>query len=137
MCAHVKISQLLNKSANKPSTSCQPYWYCQTCYKVVTIKNIATTLCYQPCNIHVMTVSDLLEQPCNKSDNAISLLQLVNNLFQTCYNKLGTSSTKTTCWQLVNRLVTTCLQTCNWSLYHITYLDMVTTFIPQTNIASV
>jgi hypothetical protein len=33
-----------------------------------------------------MTVSDLLEQPCNKSDNAIKLLQVVNSLFQTCYN---------------------------------------------------
>ena len=42
-----------------------------------------------------------------------SLLQVVNNLFQTCHNKLGTSSANTTCWQLVNRLVTTCLQTCN------------------------
>jgi hypothetical protein len=42
-----------------------------------------------------------------------SLLQLVvNSLFQTCYNKLGTSSANTTCWQLVNRFVTTCLQTC-------------------------
>ena len=42
-----------------------------------------------------------------------SLLQVVNTLFQTCYNKLGTSSANTTCWQLVNRLVTICLQTCN------------------------
>ena len=42
-----------------------------------------------------------------------SFLQVVKNLFQTCYNKLGTSSANTTCWQLVNRLVTTCLQTCN------------------------
>ena len=42
-----------------------------------------------------------------------SLLQVVNNLFQTCYNTQGTSSANTTCWQLVNRLVTTCLQTCN------------------------
>ena len=41
-----------------------------------------------------------------------SLLQVVNCLFQTCYNKPGTSSANTTCWQLVNRLVTTCLQTC-------------------------
>jgi hypothetical protein len=40
------------------------------------------------------------------------LLQVVNSLFQTCYNKLGTSSASTTCWQLVNRRVTTCLQTC-------------------------
>ena len=41
-----------------------------------------------------------------------SLLQLVqqpvNNLFQ----QLGTSSAKTSCWQLVNRLVTICLQIC-------------------------
>ena len=42
-----------------------------------------------------------------------SMLQVVNNLFQTCYNKLGTSSANTTCWQLVNKLVTTCLQTCD------------------------
>jgi hypothetical protein len=41
-----------------------------------------------------------------------SLLQVVNSLFQTCYNKLATSSANTTCWQLVNRFVTTCLQTC-------------------------
>jgi hypothetical protein len=53
-----------------------------------------------------MTVSDLLEQPCNKSDNAINL---VPNLLQ----QLGTSSVNTTCRQLVNRFVTTCLQTCN------------------------
>jgi hypothetical protein len=38
-----------------------------------------------------------------------SLLQVVDSLFQ----QLGTSSAKTTCWQLVNRFVTTCLQTCN------------------------
>jgi hypothetical protein len=60
-----------------------------------------------------MTVSDLLEQPCDKSDNAIKLVtsceQLVPNLLQ----QLGTSSAKTTCRQLVNRFVTTCLQTCN------------------------
>jgi hypothetical protein len=42
-----------------------------------------------------------------------SLLQVVNSVFQTSYNKLGTSSANTTCWQLVNRFVTTCLQTCN------------------------
>ena len=33
-----------------------------------------------------MTVSNLLEQPCNKSDNPSSLLQVVNSLFQTCCN---------------------------------------------------
>ena len=60
-----------------------------------------------------MTVSDLLEQPSDKSDNAFKLVtscqQLVPNLLQ----QLGTSSANTTCRQLVNRFVTTCLQTCN------------------------
>jgi hypothetical protein len=60
-----------------------------------------------------MTVSDLLEQPCNKSDNVIkpatSCQQPDPNLLQ----QLGTSSANTICRQLVNRFVTTCLQTCN------------------------
>ena len=56
-----------------------------------------------------MAVTNLLAQSCNKADNAI---KLVPSLFQTCYNKLGTSSANTTCRQHVNRLVTTCLQTC-------------------------
>ena len=47
------------------------------------------------------------------SDLPSSFSQVVNNLFQTCCNKLETSSANTTCWQLVNRLITTCLQTCN------------------------
>jgi hypothetical protein len=34
-----------------------------------------------------------------------SLLQVVNSLFQTCIQQLGTSSANTTCRQLVNRLV--------------------------------
>ena len=42
-----------------------------------------------------------------------SLLQFVNSLFQTCANKFGTSSANTSCQQLVNRLVTTCLQICS------------------------
>ena len=42
-----------------------------------------------------------------------SLLQFVNTLFQTCSNKFGTSSANTSCEQLVNRLVTTCLQVCS------------------------
>ena len=41
-----------------------------------------------------MTVPDLLEQPCRKSDNAT---KLVDNLFRTCSNKHGTSSANTTC----------------------------------------
>ena len=48
-----------------------------------------------------MTVSHLLGQPCNKFDNAISLLQVVNNLLQTWYSE--------------HNLLTTCEQTCyNW-----------------------
>ena len=39
--------------------------------------------------LHIMA---LLEQPCNKSDNAI---KLVTSSWQTCYNKLGTSSANT------------------------------------------
>jgi hypothetical protein len=62
---------------------------------------------------YIVTVSDLLEQPCNKSDNDINLVtsckQLVPNLLQ----QLGTSSANTTCHQLVNRFVTTCLQICS------------------------
>ena len=42
-----------------------------------------------------------------------SLLQFVNSLFQTCSNKFGASSANTSCQQLVNRLVTTCLQVCS------------------------
>ena len=42
---------------------------------------------------YIATVSDLLEEPCSKSDNAIELV--------------------TSCWQLLNRLVSTCLQTCS------------------------
>ena len=53
-----------------------------------------------------MTVSDLLEQPCNKSDNVIKLVisccQFVPNLLQQTRNK-----------QCENNLLTTCEQTCN------------------------
>jgi hypothetical protein len=54
-----------------------------------------------------MTVSNLLEQPCNKADTSLtmpsSLLQVVNSLCQTCW-QLGTSSANTTCWRFVGRL---------------------------------
>ena len=36
--------------------------------------------------LFIMTVSDLLEQPCDKSDVPSSLLQVINSLTQTCYN---------------------------------------------------
>ena len=52
-----------------------------------------------------MTVSDLLEKPCHKSDNAIKLVtscqQLVPNLLQQTGNK-----------QCEHNLLTTCEQTC-------------------------
>jgi hypothetical protein len=126
-----------NRFVNKPSTSCvrtachklstsleqavnnlwQPCWYYQ-CYEVVPTSriqswynNIVTT----PCVVNLVTysclsitVSVVLEQPCNKSDNA-NKLKPVPNLLQ----QLETSSANTTCRQLVNRFVTTCFQTCN------------------------
>jgi hypothetical protein len=43
--------------------------------------NLSCKQVAQLCNIRVvMTVSDLPEQPCNKSDNALNLLQVVNSL---------------------------------------------------------
>jgi hypothetical protein len=65
-------------------------------------------------NRYMLDITRLL-QPC--VDNLVTSLlyhglQVVNSLFQTCYNKLGTSNANTTCWQLVCRLVTACLQTC-------------------------
>ena len=63
-----------------------------------------------------MTVSDLLEQPCNKSDNIIKLVisccQLVPNLLQQTRNK-----------QCEHNLLTTCEQTCN-NLCVFTHVNM-------------
>ena len=78
-------------------TSCQQVWI-----KLLTTCN--SCWCYQTCYRYLLLIM------------SSSLLQVVNNLFQTCYNKSGTSSANTTCWQLENRLVTTCLQTCNLQL---------------------
>ena len=120
-------------------TSCQQVWnkLLTTCNKFVDIVRLVTRLfqqgCYnhditillQPCVVNlvtsccVMTVSDLLEQLVTSLIMPSSLLQVVNNLFQTCYNKSGTSSANTTCeqtcynlfadlFQLVCRFVTTC-----------------------------
>jgi hypothetical protein len=114
--------------------SCQQVWneLLKTCNKLLDIIRLIARLfqqvrhshdiaiLVQPCVVnlvtfcYIMTVSDLLEQPCNKSDNAtLSLLQVVNSLFQFLLQQLGTSSATTTCRHLVNRFVTTCLQTCN------------------------
>ena len=44
---------------------------------------------------YIMTVSNLLEQPCNKSDNAIKLqVQVINSLFQTACTKRRNVETK-------------------------------------------
>ena len=116
-------------------TSCRQVWnkLLTTCNNLVDIIRLVTRLfqqgCYnhgitillQPCVVNLVTfllyhdcislVRTILSQVCMIMPS--SLLQVVNNLFQTCYNKLGTSSANTTCWQLVDRLVTICLQTCN------------------------
>ena len=53
-----------------------------------------------------MTVSDLLEQPCNKSDNVNKVVTTVNSLFQTFVDNLG-QSVRT---QLVDGLLADLLQ---------------------------
>ena len=73
-----------------------------------------------------MTISDLLEQPCNRSDNAIKLAQL------------RTSSANTTCRQLVNRFVTrkkaqvvTGLQTSCYKPIHKLSTTVFALFVPS------
>ena len=128
-----------SKPANKPSTSCVRTAcpnlfnkYATSCQQFVTTllilsdlldgcsiqswyNSIVTTLCRQPCNI--LVISRLYQTCCNNLATSLimpsNLLQVVNSLFQTCCNNTGTSSANTTCWQLVNRFVTTCMQTCN------------------------
>ena len=121
----VKISQLVPcLQTNRQQvvfallvTSCQQVWnkLLTTCSKLRDIVRLVTSLfqqgCYnhditillQPCVVNlvtsccIMTVSDLLEQLVTGLIMPLSLLQVVNNLFQTCYSKSGTSSAKTTC----------------------------------------
>ena len=113
-----------SKSANKPLKTC-PRIACYKlstsleqvtiCNKLVDIVRAVTRLfqqgCYnhyitillQPCVVNlvtsccIMTVSDLLEKLVTGLIMPLSLLQVVNNLFQTCYSKSGTSSANTTC----------------------------------------
>ena len=133
LATHVKISQLvasLQTSCQQVVfallvTSCQQVWnkLLTTCNNLVDIVRLVTRLFQQGCYNHditillqpwavnlvtscyIMTVSDLLEQPCNKFDNAIKLVtscqQLVPNLLQQTRNK-----------QCENNLLTTCEQTC-------------------------
>jgi hypothetical protein len=77
-----------------------------TCNNLVdTIRLVARLFQHVRYCCYIVTVSDLLEQPCNKLGLIImpsSVLQVVNSLLQ----QLGTSSANTTCRQLVNRFVT-------------------------------
>ena len=92
---HAKISQLVASLQTSRQqvvfarlvTSCQQVWnkLLTTCNNLVNIVRIVTklfqqgfyshdiTILLQPCVV-IMTVSDLLEQLCNKSDNAIKLV---------------------------------------------------------------
>ena len=125
--AHIKISQLVASLQTSRQqvvfprlvTSCQQVWnkLLTTCNNLVNIIRLVTRLFQQGCYNHDTTI---LVQPCvvnlvtfllyhdciklNRKNDLItslimpsSLLQVVNNLFQTCYNKLGTSSANTTC----------------------------------------
>jgi hypothetical protein len=95
------LSDLLQGCSNKSDT----VYIQQYCY------NLGSSTLWHSC--YIMTVSDLLEQPCNKSDNAIKLVASCYRLVPNLLQQLGTSSANTTCRQLVNRFVTTCFQTCN------------------------
>ena len=71
------------------------------------VVNLVTFLLYHDCTVRLVRTS------CNKSDNAIKLVTSCQQLVPNMLQQLGTSSANTTCRQLVNRFVTTCLQTCN------------------------
>ena len=91
-------------------TRCQQVWnkLLTTFNKLVHIVRIVTRFFLQGCYSHDITI---LLQPCVVNlvtfllyHDCIrlvrmpsSLLQVVNNLFQTCHNNLGTSSANTTC----------------------------------------
>jgi hypothetical protein len=67
-----------------------------------------------------MTVSDLLQQPCNNSDNINKILQVVNSLFHTCW-QFGTSNANTSCWQTCYKMWDYCvcknLTTCQQDVF--------------------
>ena len=122
---HAKISQLVASLQTSRQqvvfarlvTSCQQVWnkLSTTCNKLVRIVRIVTRLfqqgCYshditillQPCVVNLVTF--LLYHDCIRLGNNLvtslimpsSLLQVVNNLFQICHDKLGTSIANTAC----------------------------------------
>ena len=57
-----------------------------------------------------MTVSDSLEQPCNKSDNAIKLVTSCQQLVTTTGNKQCEDNLLTACEQICNNLFADLLQ---------------------------
>ena len=121
---HVKIVASLQTSRQQVVfarlvTSCQQVWnkLLTTCNNFVDIVRLVTRLFQQGCFNHDITI---LLQPCVVNLGTFllyhdcirfvrttlsqvcmimpsSLLQVVNNLFQTCYNKVGTSRANTTC----------------------------------------
>jgi hypothetical protein len=107
----VKISQLVaSLLLNKPSTSCvrtacpsgQQVWkmlltICNNLFDIIRLVarlfqqvryGHDITILLQPCVVNLVTflLYHELELLCNKSDNATSLLQVVDSLCQTCYN---------------------------------------------------
>jgi hypothetical protein len=108
-CCNSSLKQALTAS-NKLAR-----WHYQTCDKVVLTgviqswynKNV-TRLTTQGCNNIV--ISWLYRTRWNNLATSViistSLLQVVNSLFQTCW-QFGTSSANTTCWQ-------TCYKTCDF-----------------------
>ena len=111
-------------------TSCQQVWnkLLTTCNNLVDIVRLVTRLFQQGCYNHdiykpvlstcnILVISWLYQLVRTTLLQVIkSLLQVVNNLFQTCYNKLGQAvrtqlvdNLWTDLLQLVCRLVTTCV----------------------------
>jgi hypothetical protein len=95
----------------------------QTCNNLCVFKCVCHAYFYVRLNLH-NDVARLTTQGCNNIDISwlyqtcwnnlatsliisTSLLQVVNSLFQTCW-QLETSSANTTCWRLVGRLATRC-----------------------------
>jgi hypothetical protein len=124
-CVRTACSQLLQQVWNKLLTTCNKLddiirlvtrlflqvWYNHDITRMLQVwrHKVVTILLYH------MTVSDLLEQRCHKSDvTKLAVLQVVNSLFQNCW-QLGTSSANTTCSWLVSRLATRCeIFACVW-----------------------
>ena len=94
-CCHQLGDNLLQTCWNNLLQVCWPH---QPCYKMITtcsklVRNGEQTMQTFLC---VLRTPDLLEQPCNNSDNINKVVTTVNKLFHTC-RQLGTGSVNTTC----------------------------------------